>query len=123
MLHVLLYLLKISHIIFIMFMQLTPFIVSNTYILCFIVLINILVVTQWYINDGFCILTQLEYYIDDVIKSKELKNDSIKHKKSSILENTLLKIFPFLTDKMINCIIALGPSISTMVCLIKIILI
>ena len=120
MLQVILYLLKIFHILFVIFIQIAPYIISNVYIFCFIILINMLIVTQWYINNGHCIITQLEYHIDDMIKSKE-KNDSIKYKKSSILENTLLKIFPFLTDNMVNYIIAFGPLFSTIMCLFKII--
>lgn len=120
MLQVILYLLKMFHILFVIFIQLAPYIISNVYIFCFIILINMLIVTQWYINNGHCVITQLEYYIDDIIKSKESKNDSIKYKKSSILENTLLKIFPFLTDNMVNYIIAFAPLLSTIICLFKI---
>ncbi len=95
--------------LFIMFLVIIgPFFITKTVYLLFIIIINILIVTGWYIY-GYCFCTDIE----NGLKENNNKN---KEPTKSFITIAVEKQFAFIDKKYIHNLISMVPFISTFIC-------
>ena len=109
----LLFIIQFLHSLLIMFEFFGPYFFNDNNILAFLILLNILIVTQWYIFKK-CILTDLESSLG-ATSSYSYKDGSSK----SFISHNLEQITG-LNEDIVNYIFILVPLINTGVCLYKI---
>lgn len=112
---ILLYLIFVLHWIIVSITVIGPFIFSNNRILCFIIVLNIFVVTQWYLY-GYCFLTDIEKYLQPETPSLDNTNDN-----NGFITILVQKYIQVLDEKTVAQILGCVPFFSTTICCIKII--
>ncbi len=108
---VLLYLLKIVHLLIMCFVLFGPHVSNNPLWLMSIIFINMVIVSMWYIY-GYCFMTDIENYLrppEDVDPSQN---------KSFIL-TTVEAYLPYLNKTLIEKIVSSIPGMVTCICLVK----
>lgn len=65
----LLYLIRLIHILLVMFVVITPFLNTNAYLLLHVI-ITPFIMLHWATNDNTCALTVAEYYLREIITNK-----------------------------------------------------
>ena len=105
----LLYLIKILHLITIFLMVLGPFLLKSPLWLLFIILIDITIITGWHIH-GYCCLTDIEHALNPHAKQSDEKKSFI----TSFVKNNL----SFIDEKHIDTILDCIPLLTTYICLI-----
>ena len=110
--NILLQLLYIIHVITFSCMFVGPLLVTSTEALICIILLNVVIVTQWYIFDD-CLLTPIE----NNIGGEEFKYESGINKSfiTVFFQNTF-----GMNDKVAFYFLSSIPLLSTIICLIKI---
>ena len=111
---VLLYLLRLVHLIIMCYVLFGPFLSNHPLWLMSIILINMGIVSLWYIY-GYCFMTDLENYVCPPLPKQVEENVSNQSFISIFVETWL----PFLDKRIIQLIISALPAFLTLFCLIK----
>lgn len=104
---ILLYLIKFIHLLIMFFVVIGPFFIKNQSLLLLIILINIFIVTGWYLY-GYCFLTDIE----NSLNPSPLVNKENK----SFITSTIEKNLPFISDKHMHNMLSSIPFLSTLIC-------
>lgn len=110
---VLLYLLRLVHLIIMCYVLFGPFLSNHPLWLMTIILINMGIVSLWYIY-GYCFMTDLENYVCPP-PIDQVENES----KNSFITTFVETWLPFLDKKFIQVVISALPAFLTLFCLIK----
>jgi hypothetical protein len=117
---ILLYLVYVFHIFIMSLITIGPIFLKNKNVLLLIILINIFVVTGWYLY-GYCFFTDIEnallYKNNHTNHTNHTNNNSEENK--SFITIILQKYFPFISDKNLHIILSIIPFLSTFICCIK----
>lgn len=105
---ILLYLIKIIHLFVMFLVVIGPLFIKNPLLLLLIIVINIFIVTGWYLY-GYCFLTDIE-------NSLSRGNLANKEKKKSFITSTIEKYVPFITEKHMHNLLSIVPFLSTLIC-------
>lgn len=106
---ILLFFLYTTHLIIMLLTTIGPYIIKDKLWLLIIILINMIIVTGWYLY-GYCFLTDIENALNPSEKNT---------KEKSVITRTVEKFIPFLNEKQANTMWNCFPLISTSVCLYK----
>lgn len=107
------YLIRIFHIMYLVFSIIGPYIFNDIKILIFLVLVYLFTITQWYLFNS-CLLTDIEYKLSNEKKTK-YKDGSDK----SFMVYFFEKNFN-IDEKVLFYIFTLIPVFNSVICLIKI---
>jgi hypothetical protein len=88
-----------------------PLFIRNTFYLLLIIILNILIVTGWYLY-GYCFCTDIENGLSNNEKNKEKNKENTK----SFITLAIEKQFSFIDEKYIHNLISTVPFISTVMC-------
>ena len=114
--HFLLLFLQFFHVCIVFVVIFFPIIFRNILLLCFILIMNIFIVTQWHLH-GYCFITDLENYLRP--KSEEI-DVSLNKDNNSFITIFFQQYFTMIDEKTVTNIICTIPFISTTICCIKI---
>ena len=103
------YLVKLLHLAIAFLVIVGPFVIKNIFWLLLIIVINIIIVSGWYLY-GYCFCTDIENMLDG--------SNSIKTNKSFITELTENNIS--LNKKQIHIFMSIIPLLSSIVCVVNI---
>jgi hypothetical protein len=68
----LLYLINVLHILIVLFIVVTPFLNTNWYLLCHVIIVPFIML-HWATNNNTCALTIAEYYLREIITGKPVE--------------------------------------------------
>jgi hypothetical protein len=68
----LLYLIKVLHLLLILFIVITPFLNTNYYLLLHVIIVPFIII-HWIANNNICALTVAEYYITEIVTGKPVE--------------------------------------------------
>ena len=108
-----LYLVYVFHIFIMSLVTIGPIFLKNKNLLLLIILINIFVVTGWYLY-GYCFFTDIENALHI---NNNIKNNSDENK--SFITIIFQKYFPFISDNNLHILLSIIPFLSTFICCIK----
>jgi hypothetical protein len=89
-----------------------PFYIKNTLLLLIIILLNIFIVTGWYIY-GYCFCNDIENHLT---KNKTTETAEKENTKKSFVTILFEKIFPFIDENYIHNLLSVIPFFSTIIC-------
>lgn len=108
------YLVKIIHALFIFFISVAVFFSNSKKVLSCVIMLNIMVVTQWYIF-GDCMVTPIENWFD-----KELNGGQIDRGEESHIYDIIDMVLPFEINHQIpRYFFSVLPAITTGIALYK----
>ena len=109
---ILLYIIKILHIIFLVVSLFGPYLTNNYKFLLILLFLYMVTMTQWYMI-GKCFLTNIEYELEGT-KIKKYSDGSDKSFMTTFIEKNF-----GLSEKIIKNIFVLIPLFNFIICLIK----
>jgi len=109
---ILLYLLKISHILTIFTVAIGPFFIRFRPLLYLLIAFNIFTVTGWYIL-GYCFVTPIEEWLE----GKQIDKNELNEKTKSFISVWLERLFPWIDESWIRFCFSIMPAISTFISL------
>lgn len=108
---ILLNLIYLIHIFIVFLVVIGPFLITNIFYLLLIIILNIIIVTGWYLY-GYCFCTDIE----NGLSNNTIKNKKNKEETKSFIIIAIEKQFSFIDEKYIHNLISTVPFISTLIC-------
>ncbi len=111
---VLLYLLKISHILTIFIVAFGPFFIRFRPFLYLLIAFNIFTVSGWYIL-GYCFVMPIEDWLEG--KYNDINSEEFNENTKSFISIWLERLFPWIDESWIRFCFSIMPAISTFISL------